>query len=316
VHFRVVCEADEWYNEGTVLILTVSTRKISHRRDAMGIRGADFSGAWYPGSKRECVAMIEQLKSKVTLPKVEYKGIGGIVPHAGWFFSGRTALSVFMSIQAKNVPDTVFLFGMHLPSDGPDFLFVDDGVQTPLGAVMVNREATGALFSSFDFIREDASSYTRDNTIELQLPFLKYFFPHTTVVLAGISPGKRSVEIGKAVAKLIEDKKMNACVVGSTDLTHYGPNYGFTPEGTGTESVEWVKQTNDRAMIDAFLSVEPNEVTKRAAKMRNACCPGSAAAAVAAVRALGAERGVLVEYTTSYDIHPDSSFVGYAGVVY
>jgi AmmeMemoRadiSam system protein B len=290
--------------------------KISWREDSMGIRSADFSGAWYPGSKRECVAIIEEFKRKVTLPQVAYKGLGGIVPHAGWFFSGKTALSVFMSIKEKKVPDTVFLFGMHLPPGGPDFLFVDDGVETPLGAVMVNREATRALFSSFDFIKEDAASYTRDNTIEIQLPFLKYFFPDATVVLAGISPGKRSEEIGKAVAKFIEDEKMNACVVGSTDLTHYGPNYGFTPEGIGSESVKWVKEKNDRAMVEAFVGVAPDEVMEKAAKMRNACCPGSAAAAVAAVRALGAERGVLVEYTTSYDIQPDSSFVGYTGVVY
>ena len=48
----------------------------------------------------------------------------------------------------------------------------------------------------------------------------------------------------------------------------------------------------------------------------NACCPGAAAAAIAAIRRGGVERGFLVDYTTSYDRHPDSSFVGYAGVIY
>ncbi len=282
----------------------------------MGIRGADFSGAWYPGTKKQCNAIIEEFASKVEIPAAAYRGLGGIVPHAGWFFSGKTALSVFMSIKEKNVPDTIFLFGMHLPPGGPDYLFVDDGVETPLGDLLVNREATEALLSSFDFVREDASSYTRDNTIELQLPFIKYFFPDANVVIAGISPGKRSVDIGLAAARIVRDMSMNACIVGSTDLTHYGPNYGFTPEGTGPKAVKWVKQKNDRAIVDAFLSAEPDEVMRRAVSMRNACCPGSAAAAVAAVRELGAERGVLVEYTTSYDLQPDASFVGYAGVVY
>ncbi|MBN2323714.1 MAG: AmmeMemoRadiSam system protein B, partial [Spirochaetes bacterium] len=48
----------------------------------------------------------------------------------------------------------------------------------------------------------------------------------------------------------------------------------------------------------------------------NACCPGAVCAAIGAVKAGGVKKGVLVTYTTSYDVRPDSSFVGYAGVVY
>jgi AmmeMemoRadiSam system protein B len=33
-------------------------------------------------------------------------------------------------------------------------------------------------------------------------------------------------------------------------------------------------------------------------------------------KALGAKRGVLLDYYTSYEILPDDSFVGYAGILY
>jgi len=48
----------------------------------------------------------------------------------------------------------------------------------------------------------------------------------------------------------------------------------------------------------------------------SACSPGAVASAVKTCSVLGAKQGVLIDYCTSYDIMPDSSFVGYAGIVY
>jgi len=274
----------------------------------MGIKRADFAGSWYPGIKKECIKTIEEYLEGVPETAAEYKGCGGIVPHAGWFFSGRTALAVFHNIKRKKHPEVFFLFGMHLPPGGPHYLFVDDGLETPLGNLTVNREATQMLRDSFSFIEENASSYNRDNTRELQLPMLKYFFPTTTVVSAGISPGETAVKIGERAAEITQTLDLDACFIGSTDLTHYGPNYGFTPQGIGRRSVEWVKNTNDRQVIDAFLSADPYEVIQQAMSNQNACCPGGAAAAIAGVRRMGIPKGTLVQYTTSYDMHPDSSW--------
>ncbi len=48
----------------------------------------------------------------------------------------------------------------------------------------------------------------------------------------------------------------------------------------------------------------------------NACCGGAAAAAIATAKVLGANKGNKLVYTTSYDIRPDTSFVGYVGIVF
>ena len=294
-----------WYNQNILFLW----------RNKMGIRGADFAGTWYPGSEKECVQMIKEMDT-VSVPTADFKGYGGIVPHAGWYFSGKTALSVFKSIKSRKNPDVFFLFGMHLPPGGGNYIFYDDGLRTPLGILKVNKKIANALLDSFNLITENSTSYTRDNTIELQLPLIKYFFPETTVVTLGVSPTAKAIEIGEEVATIAERLGLNVCIIGSTDLTHYGPGYGFTPQGIGSKSVKWVKDTNDREIIDAFLNIDPLEIIQKATAMKNACCPGSAAAAVAGVKKLGAKKGVLVQYTTSYDIHPDSSFVGYAGVIY
>ena len=285
-------------------------------RDYMGTRKADFAGSWYPGTHRECINTIEDYIRDVRVPEEEYTGFGGIVPHAGWYFSGKTALTVLSAIKSKIKPDLIFLFGMHLPEGSRNYIFIDESVETPLGNLEVNREVSELLTGSFDFIEENASRYTRDNTLELQFPLIKYTFPDTSVVLIGAAPTHFAFAIGEKAASITKELGLTACFIGSTDLTHYGPDYGFTPEGTGKKSVQWVKEVNDKRIIKAFLSAGSGEVIKEALSSRNACCPGAAAAAIAGAGCSGAGRGTLAHYTTSYDIHPDRSFVGYAGVVY
>jgi AmmeMemoRadiSam system protein B len=282
----------------------------------MGTRNADFAGTWYPGSRRECLSTIEEYAGEVRIPDDEYTGSGGIVPHAGWYFSGKTALSVYSAINRRKKPDIIFLFGMHLPESSGDYIFIDDGVDTPLGTLQVHRRASEILAGSFSFVKENASYYSRDNTIELQFPFIKYQFPDASVVVIGAAPTDRAIKIGEKAARIAKELGLDACFIGSTDLTHYGPNYGFTPMGTGKKSVQWVKDVNDKRIIDAFVRAEPQHVIKEALASHNACCPGAAGAAIAGVNGSGVKSGTLANYTTSYDIHPDLSFVGYAGVVY
>ena len=105
-------------------------------------------------------------------------------------------------------------------------------------------------------------------------------------------------------------------MLGSTDLTHYGHNYGYTPKGAGRHAVEWVKNVSDKRIVDLMLRMDGKEVIQEALSGHNACCSGAAAAAIVAAGVLGANKAELMIYSTSYDIRPDTSFVGYAGIVF
>ena len=106
------------------------------------------------------------------------------------------------------------------------------------------------------------------------------------------------------------------CFVGSTDLTHYGPNYGFTSRGQGADAVQWVREVNDRGFLDQLLARNPEGTIDHAAEHRSACCSGAVAATIAARDAFGqGPEPRLVDHYLSHDIQPSSSFVGYAGVV-
>ncbi|MBW2237984.1 MAG: AmmeMemoRadiSam system protein B [Deltaproteobacteria bacterium] len=283
----------------------------------MNVRKSIFSGSWYPDNASACEKEIQGfLKEYATETLSERTFTGGIVPHAGWFFSGSIACNVIHCLQDENPPDVFVIFGMHLHSGSPAYIMTDGAWETPFGAIQIEKQLAGELAEKFAFEIETADRFTQDNTIELQLPFIKYFFEDAKIVPIGAPPTKKSLEIGKAVVDMSIRMGLQVKVIGSTDLTHYGPNYGFTSQGTGPSAVNWVRNKNDRSVIDAMLAMDPEKVIKEGLAHQNACCSGAAATAIAAAKQLGAQQGETLTYATSYDKSPGSSFVGYVGIVF
>lgn len=283
----------------------------------MGVRKAMFAGSWYPGSAGACEKEIRQFLGESDVQKnLEGDFIGGIVPHAGWYFSGSIACNVIHCLQSEKQPDVIVVFGMHLSPGSSTYIMTDGSWETPFGEIEIERELAVSLSERFNFNIETSEDYTQDNTIELQLPFIKYFFSNTKIIPIGVPPTESSLQIGEAVADLSKQLGLSVKVIGSTDLTHYGYNYGFIPEGTGKKAHEWVRKNNDRKVIDAMLNLDPIKVIHEALENQNACCSGAAATAIAAGKALGASQAQITTYATSYEKSPGDSFVGYVGIMF
>ncbi len=187
--------------------------------------------------------------------------------------------------------------------------------ETPFGTIPVDEKLASELRKKFEFTIETPERFTRDNTIELQLPFIKYFFRDAKIVAMGTPPADSSLELGEAVADFSREMGLRIKVIGSTDMTHYGMNYGFSPKGSGPKALEWVRDVNDRQAIDAMLAMDPMRIIKEGLTNQNACCSGAAAAVMAAAKRLGADTAETLAYATSHDKSPGDSFVGYAGIV-
>ena len=283
----------------------------------MKARKAMFAGSWYPESASECERQIKEfIKESKTKTFSGMKPVGGIVPHAGWYYSGKIACNVIKILSEAGTPDVLLVFGMHLHAGSQRFLMKEGSWETPFGEIEIEEGITKKLTDKYSFEIETAQRFTRDNTIELQLPFIKYFFKDVKIVPMGVPPVEESLNIGIDAVKIAKDLGLKVMVLGSTDLTHYGANYGFVSHGTGAQAVKWVKDENDKRVIDAMLEMNPGKVIKEAMSNDNACCAGAAATAISAAKEIGATRAELVTYTTSYDISPGNSFVGYAGIVF
>jgi len=283
----------------------------------MKLRKADFAGAWYPGSESDCRNAIEEFSADcLPCPDDTENLVGGIVPHAGWFFSGKIACNVIKCLSHQGKPDTCIIFGRHLHPGSNNFIMKEGEWDTPLGALEIDADLATRLTAEFPFTVETPSRYEQDNTIELQLPFIKHFFPRTKIVPTGLPPKINSLEIARRAGEIAKEMGRITIVLGSTDLTHYGYNYGFTPKGVGEDAVEWVKNDNDKRAVDLMVNMDEKGVIEEAIRNNNACCSGAAGAAIAATKELGAKKGEKIIYSTSYDIRPDSSFVGYVGIVF
>ena len=281
----------------------------------MKARKAMFAGSWYPESASECERQIKEfIKDAKTISGI--KPVGGIVPHAGWYYSGKIACNVIKILSESGTPDVLLVFGMHLHAGSPRFLMQEGSWETPFGEIEIEDKIAARLAEKYSFEIETAQKFSRDNTIELQLPFIKYFFKDAKIVPMGVPPVEESLSIRRDAVKIAKELGLKVMVLGSTDLTHYGENYGFVSQGTGAKAVKWVKDENDKRVIDAMLAMDPWKVIKEAMSNDNACCAGAAATAISAAKELGASRAELVTYTTSYDISPADSFVGYAGIVF
>jgi MEMO1 family protein len=270
---------------------------------------------WYPFDAKDCKREIESYVEGWSPSQIpSSNGFGGILPHAGWYFSGKLAARVLYSLKLKSRVEVVVLYGGHLSAEDVPRIVTEEACETPLGDIEIHAAFVKTLMKSADIRKENPAS--GDNTIEVQLAMVKYFFPEAKLVGIRSPLSMKAEKLGKEVAEVAKKEGISILAIGSTDLTHYGPNYGFLSKGVGPASVEWVKKDNDRGFIDRALRMDAEGLLKHALENGSACSAGAALSAMATCKALGSKEGVLLDYYTSYDIMPDDSFVGYAGILY
>lgn len=290
----------------------------------MMVRDPIVSGRFYPGGSRQCAREVEEcMPSESDIESLPARLFGGIVPHAGWTYSGPTAAKVFAALAQRQTPETVILLGAdHAHLAHTAAMFSSGAWSSPVGDVAVDERLAERISSMAPMIRDDVHAHDGEHSIEVQIPFVLHVWPDAKILPIIVEPGPRAVEVGQAVARVISTYKTDAVVVGSTDLTHYGASYGFSPKGSGAEALEWAKDVNDRGLIDVILKMDAESVVPEAGRNRSACGSGAIAATVAACRDLGAEQAVLLEHTTSYEIgkrlfaESHAMSVGYAGIVF
>lgn len=287
----------------------------------MMIREPTVAGSFYPAATEACRASLDEcLAARRPVPAVEGRIVGGVVPHAGWMCSGRVAGAVFSAIAEQGPPDTIVLFGaVHHAQCVTVAAFTDGRWRSPLGYIDIDKRLAERLLGQTNLIVADPYAHEAEHSIEVQVPFIQHLFPDAKFLPIMVPPGDRAPEVGLAVARTIEAYGYKAVVVASSDLTHYGERYGFTPMGPGEKGLAWAKEVNDRRQIDRMLALDAEAVVPEARRHRNACGSGAIAAAIAASEALGGRSGVLLDHTTSREvIGPEAGddAVGYAGVVF
>lgn len=290
----------------------------------MRIREPVVAGQFYEADPDRCRADLEECLSKAGSVDLEGRRlIGGVVPHAGWTFSGALAAKVFRALADSRSPDVIVVFGsVHRHRGREAALFGDGRWEGPLGAVSVDRRLAERILSQTNLIVDDPYAHESEHSIEVQMPFIARLFPKAKVMPIMVPPVRTAPEVGQAVGRTLTSYDYDAVVVGTTDLTHYGPRYGFAPFGVGSKGNTWAKAKNDTRFIELVCAMRASEVVAEAGEHHNACGSGAVAATIAAAAALGATTGELLDHTTSAEVMAGRMYgdsgdsVGYAAIVF
>ncbi len=290
----------------------------------MIVRDPIVAGRFYPDTPEDCAEQVAACQpEQVDVDALPAALLGGIVPHAGWAFSGPTAGHVFAALAARGTPDTVVLFGAdHHRSTRSAGMFGSGRWVSPMGPADIDEGLAAHIAANTQTIREDPYAHNQEHSLEVQIPFIQNAWPDAKILPIVVAPARQAVDVGLDVARAVEATKANVVIVGSTDLTHYGENYGFAPEGVGAEALAWAKDVNDQRLIDAIASMDPEVAFADAAANRSACGAGAIVATIAACKHLGATEAKVLEHTTSYEVatrfmeEAATMSVGYAGIVF
>ncbi len=282
------------------------------------VRPRTLPAGWYPSSEKETEHILDEWEKewRSEAEGAERRGISAVVPHAGWAFSGKLAYKTIRYLSADC--DSVIVVGGHMHKGEGLLVAQEDGFETPFGPLMSDKEFVDRLSRR----ARNENSVTvgadkvPDNTVEVNLPFVKKLFPDRNVVWLRAGAGAEARVLGRLCAETAEELEKKVVVIGSTDLTHYGPSFGFTPKGTGDDAYRWVKEENDGAIVEAMRNMDAEEVLRIGNEHKAACSSGAAAAAISFAEHKGVEKGRVIGYASSHDVHPGDSFVGYAGIVY
>lgn len=265
------------------------------------------AGQFYPAGKE---ALLQELEKCFSSAKADFKGkaYGIIAPHAGYVYSGNAAALSYKAIQGGKAKRFIILAPDHNGLCLNPTTTKED-FETPLGIVKTDTEFAEKLMKKCSFLKE---ARIQEHAVEVQLPFLQYLFKEFKIVPIVIPSPQYYKELGKAIASLAKD----SVIICSSDFTHYGASYGFMPFDA-KNAKEGMKKLDSGAI--KFIEKLDSEGFLKYVEETGAtiCGEYAIAAAIEAVKAMGAKKGALLNYYTSGDIIGDYlSAVGYAAVVF
>ncbi|MCL5744154.1 MAG: AmmeMemoRadiSam system protein B [Acidobacteria bacterium] len=180
---------------------------------------------WFPSAPGELSKLLDQAfataaKRTGSAPPRQ-RLLGLIAPHAALPYSGAVAAAAYRLLDhPKNV--IVLAISHSRPLKGITAPLLT-AYATPLGEIRVNRAAIREL--KFPLAVEGRLC---DHSLENQLPFVQRAAPGASVIplyIGDLSPA----ELAAAARKLATRVEQGDVVVASSDLTHYGEAYGYTP---------------------------------------------------------------------------------------
>ena len=191
---------------------------------------------------------------------------------------------------------------------------------TPLGNLSVAMDLQGEILKTARFLRVDSRMHSREHSIEVNLPLLQHAWPGVRILPIEVPPMARAKDVGAEVARALKTLAPGAVYFASSDLTHYGVDYGVAPAGVGEPALQWATN-NDRELLAEVAAMHVDASLLHTQRHHSACGGGAIAALLSAAAELGATNSEILLHTNSCEVLKKTygqdraeHFVGYAAV--
>ncbi|MEM1541526.1 MAG: AmmeMemoRadiSam system protein B [Ignisphaera sp.] len=287
------------------------------------------AGIWgfYPINKDKLIkeiekAFVDRELGPGELPKRyinEVNVVGGVVPHAGYQYSGACA-SWFYKKLAENEPkiDTVIILGTNHSGFGGHITTTTyfSRWSTPLGDIEVDIELIKTLKENYKELTDDPLAHIREHSIEVQLPFLQYIYKDfrlVPIVVREIDYEEAQL-FAKALYETIVKSNKRCIVIASSDFTHHGAIYNYI---LFTSNVGNKVRELDMMFIDRIINLDTKGFLELIQKYDATICGYGAIAIIIEYVKLLNGKAELLKYYHSGDVTSDEDIiVGYAAIVF
>ena len=259
------------------------------------IRRCTVAGMFYPADRIQLSRMLDQF---FTLTRTGKDAQGIVSPHAGYVYSGQTAAHAFAAVR-DGFDGTFILIG---PSHrGFPTCISKIAWDTPLGPVENDSVLSSLIHLPTD---ERAMAYGNENSLEVQIPFIRHRFPDAKIVpiMMGLQTMDEIERVSRLIGEALPKYSGDVRIVASSDFSHYVP----------AEKA----QNDDLFVIEALKDLNVREFYNRIHHNRvSACGYGPIGAMIESLKPRGATRGELISYTNSGEASGDyQQVVGYAAL--
>ncbi|MEM0015933.1 MAG: AmmeMemoRadiSam system protein B [Saccharolobus sp.] len=229
-----------------------------------------------------------------------------IVPHAGYIYSGPVAAHSYFFLVSEGTPDTVIILGPNHTGLGSYVSAWPKGEWvTPLGEVKIDEDLLMQLVKESEIIDLDERAHLYEHSIEVQIPFLQYFF-NGSFRLVPITIMMQTPEIAEILADVIykiilKNPEKDILVLASSDMNHYDPH-----EVTLKKDEEAIKKIEELDYKGLYEVVEERDVTL--------CGYGPIMIAILLAKKFKKKPYILKHATSGDTSGPKDSVVGYLAV--
>ena len=192
------------------------------------VRPATQAGRFYEGDPLVLSREVDSLlaSSQYSAANADGSVAALIVPHAGYYFSGRVAASAYKMLSVDKPYRRIFLLGPshHEWLDGASVNIGADYYATPLGNVQVDRETARKLIEADSVFSYRKEAHDREHCLEVQLPFLQRHLgdvPPIVPIVISTNNYQKLKQMAEVLKPYLTDENL---FIISSDFSHY-PSY-------------------------------------------------------------------------------------------